>query len=423
MAGWRVHREKKNPGRTDGEVNFWRLPRLRGQNLFAPGGAFPRPLTFLAMDLAVLVQQIHRAHHVLHQRAARAVSVALSLRNWLIGAYLVEYEQDGRDRAAYGERLLPELADRLAIRGLSETTLKIARLFYLAYPQLRQALLAGEWADEFFAGALPPIRQTPSDESGPTLPAETVGDPVTLLQSLSFSHFAELLKLDDPWRRAFYETQAIRGRWSVRELKRQIGSLLYERTGLSDDRAKLLRLVRQDAAELQPADVIRSPYVFEFLGLKPREVMRESDLEDALLDHLQEFLLELGNGFCFEARQKRLRIGAEDYFVDLVFYHRVLKCHVLVDLKVEPFSHANAGQLNTYLNYYRRHEMNAGDRPPVGLLLCTDQDQALVEYALGGLDQHLFVSEYRVSLPDETALRTFLARELAQRRSLSPPDR
>jgi predicted nuclease of restriction endonuclease-like (RecB) superfamily len=234
---------------------------------------------------------------------------------------------------------------------------------------------------------------------------------VTLIQKLTFSHFVELLRLDDPLQRAFYEMECVKGVWSVRELKRQIGSLLFERLGLSTDKEKLLRLTAEEVTPFLPADIIKDPYIFEFLGLAPKEVFREKDLETALLDHLQEFLLELGNGFCFEDRQKKIRIGHSDYFVDLVFYHRKLHCHVLIELKVEPFNHVNAGQLNTYVNYYRKREMAEGDNPPIGLLLCTDKDHALVEYALGGMDENLFVSTYKVALPKAEELEAFLLRE------------
>lgn len=233
-------------------------------------------------------------------------------------------------------------------------------------------------------------------------------EPTQILTQLSFTHIVELLKLDDPVKRSFYEIEAIRSGWSVRELKRQIGSLLFERLGLSRDKEKLMRIVEGDTEVLRPADVIRDPYVFEFIGLRPQDVVEESDLERALLDHLQTFLLELGRGFCFEARQMRIQIGSEYYFVDLVFYHRVLKCHVVIDLKLGEFDHGYAGQINTYLNYVRKHLMAEDDNPPVGLLLCTGKDDALVEYALGGMDQQVFVSKYQLQLPDAEEIREFV---------------
>jgi predicted nuclease of restriction endonuclease-like (RecB) superfamily len=195
-------------------------------------------------------------------------------------------------------------------------------------------------------------------------------------------------------------------------LKRQISSLYYERSGLSKDKKKLAAGVRKKAETSSLSLTIRDPYIFEFLGLKPKEVMSESDLEDALLDRLQEFLLELGYGFCFEARQKRILIGKTHGFVDLVFYHRILKCHVLVELKVDEFSHQHLGQLNTYVSWYRKNMMGTGDYPPVGILLCTEKDHLLVEYALAGLDNRLFVSKYQLELPKKEEIVRFMEAEL-----------
>ena len=212
----------------------------------------------------------------------------------------------------------------------------------------------------------------------------------------------------------FYAVQCISGVWSVRELRRQISSLMYERSELSINKEKLTELTNSKA-KTQPASlVIRDPYIFEFLGLKPAEVMSESDLEDQLLNKLQEFLLELGEGFCFEARQRRILIGDTHNFVDLVFYHRILKCHVLVELKLDEFSHANIGQLNTYVSWYDRNVRSKDDNPPVGILLCTKRDSSKVEYALAGMDNSLFVSQYQLKLPSKETLQAQLE---AERRS------
>jgi predicted nuclease of restriction endonuclease-like (RecB) superfamily len=197
-------------------------------------------------------------------------------------------------------------------------------------------------------------------------------------------------------------------------LRRQINSLYFERSGISKNPAKLSTLVAEKAEPLQPADVIKSVYAFEFLGYKPKEVVEEQDLETALLDHLQEFLLELGHGFCFEARQQKILIGDEYFFIDLVFYHRILKCHVLIDLKIEEFNHVNAGQLNTYLNYYKKEVSEKTDNPPVGILLVTNKNEALVEYATAGMDNKLFVSKYLVQLPSKEQLQQFVQNELKQ---------
>jgi predicted nuclease of restriction endonuclease-like (RecB) superfamily len=236
----------------------------------------------------------------------------------------------------------------------------------------------------------------------------------TLVNRLSYSHLELIVDLDDELKRDFYAAECIRGNWSVRELKRQIASLYFERTGLSHDKARLAELVQASAEPASSGLAIRDPYVFEFLGLKPKEVMSESHLEDQLLGRLQEFLLELGHGFCFEARQKRMLIGESHGFIDLVFYHRILKCHVLIELKLEAFSHENIGQLNTYVSWYARNMRSEGDNPPVGILLCTQKDHALVEYALAGMDNHLFVSKYQLHLPKREQLQRELERTLKE---------
>ena len=230
---------------------------------------------------------------------------------------------------------------------------------------------------------------------------------------MSFTHFVELIAIEDSTQRAFYEAECLRGNWSVRELKRQVASLYYERSGLSTDKQQLSTMAQTGVETVHPALAIRDPYVFEFLGLQPQEVMSESHLEDQLLDKLHDFLLELGHGFCFEARQKRITIGDSHNFVDLVFYHRILKCHVLVELKVAAFSHENIGRLNTYVAWYRKNMMTAGDNPPVGILLCTQKDHALVEYALAGIDNGLFVSKYLLELPKKEEMQRFIEEHLA----------
>ena len=234
-----------------------------------------------------------------------------------------------------------------------------------------------------------------------------------LIQQISFTHFAELIELEDPLKRAFYERECIRGHWSVRELKRQISTLYFERCGLSKNKKKLATVTSRTAQKDKPEFSFREPYVFEFLGIKSKEVMGESQLEDALIDKLQEFLLELGHGFCFEARQQRIIIGGEYCFVDLVFYHRVLKCHVLVELKTDEFKYDHVGQLNTYVNWYRKHVMTATDNPPVGILLCTRKNDAKVEFALAGMDNKLFIRKYQLELPKKEEIKRFIEKELS----------
>jgi predicted nuclease of restriction endonuclease-like (RecB) superfamily len=355
-----------------------------------------------------LVQQIRAVHDQLSRQATKAVNLGLTLRNWLIGCQLHEFELRGEDRSGYGERLFDAVAEELTNHGLSNCNrrqLYRYRDFYLAYPQIvgtlspqLRGLLPGS-AGRDKVGTLSPQSTPPADR---------------LLESLSYSHFELLVGVEDPLKRTFYELEAHKGGWSVRELKRQIASLYYERSGLSEDKAKLAEIARARVEPSSSALAVRDPYVFEFLGLRSKEVMGESDLEDALLDKLQDFLLELGRGFCFEARQRRILIGGEHFFVDLVFYHRILKCHVLIELKVDGFTHEYVGQLNTYVNWYRENEMSTGDNPPVGILLCTGKNHALVQYALAGMDNRLFVSKYQLELPDEDQMRAFLEEQLRE---------
>ncbi len=361
------------------------------------------------LTFEVLITSIQTADSYFSAQAVRAVNLGLILRNWCFGLYIAEFELRGEDRARYGEYLLDELSRKLKPLGISNVgrrQLYQYLAFYRTYPQIVRSLTAqslGLFPDT--AGLQEKVR---------SLAAQLTNQPDELVNRLSYTHFELLIGLEDDLRRRFYEAEAIRGQWSVRELRRQISSLLFERTGLSTDRAALAELIRQGAETNTPALTIRDPYVFEFLGIHPREVMSETRLEDALLDKVQEFLLELGRGFCFEARQKRILIGGDFFFVDLVFYHRILKCHVLIELKVDEFRHEHLGQLNTYVNWFRKHEMTDGDNPPVGLLLCTRKNHALIEYALAGMDSQIFVSRYQMELPKKEDLERFLEAELKE---------
>ena len=238
--------------------------------------------------------------------------------------------------------------------------------------------------------------------------------PEKLLSDLSYTHFEQLVELQDPLKRRFYEVGTLRGNWSVRELKRQIDTQYFERSALSQDKNLASQQTHATAEQQTPQLVIRDPYVFEFLGLKPSEVVTEGYLEDALLNKIQDFLLELGHGFCFEARQKRLLIGGEHFFVDLVFYHRILKCHVLIELKNDAFKHEHLGQLNTYVSYYKANQMYPGDQPPIGILLCTRKNHELVEYALADMSSNLFVSRYQIELPGKEEIAAFLHRAVQE---------
>ena len=370
-------------------------------------------LTVAGFDFEALVEAVADVHTRMAERATRSVNISLTLRNWLIGAYIGQCELGGADRAAYGERVLEALADRLQGSGVTRADVRELRRykqFYEAYPQIRESV-----TPEFAAVvplALPEIRES--------VTPRLVTPGRTLIERVSFTHLVELLKLTDLLERTFYEVECIRGGWSVRELKRQIASLYFQRSGLSTNKEKLAALAHQGAEKGSLALAIRDPYVFEFLGLTSREVMGESDLEDSLLDKVQEFLLELGHGFCFEARQKRILIGDTQYFVDLVFYHRVLKCHVLIELKVDEFKHEHIGQLNTYVSWYARNKMTEGDNPPIGILLCTQKNHALVEYALAAMNNQLFVSKYQLVLPSRDEIARFLD-EKVQESNRAPP--
>lgn len=366
-----------------------------------------------------LVASVVQIRHQAQEFATKAVNVGLTLRNWLIGRQIEEYELNGSDRAAYRDKLMDTLAKRLAQQGwkrCDRRELYRFRQLYLIYPEIVETLSPQFGLRPDLQPLLDHFRRSSSHIQETLSPAqivETLSPPSLpagpdLLHRLAFSHLSELLELTDETQRRFYEIECIRGNWSVRELRRQIASLYYERSGLSKNKAKLSAQAHAKAEALQPAQIIRDPYVFEFLGLRSKDAMGESDLEDALLDRLQEFLLEMGHGFCFEARQKRLLIGDEHFFVDLVFYHRVLKCHILVELKTAAFAHEHLGQLNTYVAYYKKHEMTPGDQPPIGILLCTRKNEALVEFALGDLSNQLFVSRYAVEMPDKSDMETFL---------------
>lgn len=358
-------------------------------------------------DLASIVQTTHDAAQ---SSAVKAINRMQTMRNWLIGYYIVEFEQHGKDRAEYGTQLLKKLEERVDRKGLTTTLFKWARKFYRLYPQMMENLPIPICATVMHQ--LQPI-ENKEDTIGASMTHQFVTPGKTIISHLSFTHLREIMTLDDPLARYFYEQECIKCTWSVRELRRQISTNLYVRAGISTNPEKLLSLPSvqgHDSAELQ----IRQPFTFEFLGLKAQEVVDEHDLEDALISHLQEFILELGKGFCFEARQKRIIIDDEYYYPDLVFYNRILHCGVIIELKNEEFSYENFGQLNAYVSYYRENEMPPGDNPPIGILLCTRKGKKMVEYALAGMDNNLFVSTYMLQLPDKKTLEEFLLKQLEE---------
>ena len=376
------------------------------------------------MNFEALVKHISTIQSTLQAQAAHAVNLALTARNWLMGCYIVEFEQNGEDRAAYGEQLLKKLEQRLNVKGLNERRFREFRRLYLVYPQLKEPIAQyivsqSQIRHTLSAEFMEPIRRLPSAESATNIrrmPSAELNDAKRwmisadrLFNRLTYSNLMLISTIDNPVKRAFYEMETIRGCWSYKELERQINSLYYERSGLSRNKEALSALVQQQAAPLQPKDVINTPVTLEFLGLNDRALVTESDLEQSILDNLQRFLLEMGHGFCFEARQKRILIDGDYFFADLVFYHRILKCHVIVELKIDKFRHEYASQLNLYLNYFKTEVMQPDDNPPVGILLCTEKGDTMVKYATAGLDPNIFVRKYMIELPSEEEIKKFIS--------------
>ena len=366
-------------------------------------------------DIVALLEAARRA-------AARSVNALMTASYWEIGRRIIEFEQGGQERAAYGQALLKRLAADLSARfgrGFSERNLEQMRLFYLAWSpeHISQTLSA--------KSAAPQISQTASGESTAPKNLQTVSGQFLDLSKLAqafplpWSAYVRLLSVKNAQARAFYETEALRGGWSVRQLDRQISSQFYERTALSHNKAAMLQKgeVAESGDALTPEQAIKDPFVLEFLNLK--DEYSESDLEEALIQHLADFLLELGDDFAFVGRQRRLRIDDNWFRVDLLFFHRRLKCLLVIDLKVGKFGYADAGQMHLYLNYAREHWMKPGENPPVGLILCAEKGAAEAHYALDGLPNKVLAAEYQTVLPDEQLLAEELdktRRELERRR-------
>lgn len=373
------------------------------------------------MDFEKLAFHIQQTNTFLQQNVVKAVNRHITLRNWLIGFYIVEFEQKGNDRAQYGNRLIAELSKTINIKGLSETNLKLCRQFYNTYPQIfglstqefmeqNTVLAIGQPSTDqlqVVEKLLNRISQSETDQS-----LNQYNYLTAFVFSTSFTHLVELIKIDDPTKRHFYELLILKTQPSVKELQRQINTLTYERIGLSGDHKDSFDELMQKIKPQNSSDLVKSHYFFEFLDIRQPHLIEESELEQALIEHLQQFIIELGNGFCFEARQKRLLIGDEYYFIDLVFYHRILKCHVIVELKTEIAKHEHIGQLKSYLNYYKKNIRERNDNPPVGILLVTNQNKALVEYAIADSDLDIFVSKYQLQLPDKAKLEAFINNEL-----------
>lgn len=350
---------------------------------------------------------------------ARTVNTTQVAANWLIGREIVEEEQRGQRRADYGTKLLAELSARLNAefgRGYSVDNLEAFRQFYLDFPQLISDTVSRKLM-------LPPAlplqtnSETPSRESS----GSTDWHPGELSPSLSWSHYRQLLRVTRPEARAFYEIEAIRNAWSVRELQRQAASLLYDRLAKSKDKKGLMRLATHGQEVARPLDVLKDPMVIEFLDLPESPKLVESKLEQALIDNLQTFLLELGKGFAFVSRQERITIDGDHFYIDLVFYHAVLKCYVLIDLKVGKLTHGDLGQIQFYVNYFDRERRTEGDNPTLGVILCPDKNDAVVRYTLGEQqERNIFTSRYQLHLPTEQELERELRREFRQL-SEAPP--
>ena len=313
-----------------------------------------------------LLNSIGSALQRARANAVKAVNAELVKANWEIGRYIVEYEQNGNEKAEYGSALLTNLARDLKTsfgKGFSKSNIYLCRQFYLKYPKFQ-----------------------------------------TVSGILSWSHYAELLTVSDELARNFYEQQALKENWSFREMKRQIDTALFQRQALSKDKEGVLALAQKGHILASVNEIVKDPYRFEFLGLPSAGILKERGLEKKLVDNLQQFLLELGKGFSFVGRQYKITLDNEHYFIDLVFYHRILKCFVLIDLKTRKVKHQDVGQMNLYLNYFKEEENTTGDNEPIGIIIAADKHEFLVKYATGGISNKIFVSKYQLYLPDQKVL-------------------
>ena len=336
---------------------------------------------------------------------ARTVNTAQVLSNWLIGREIIEQEQQGQVRANYGETLLKNLAHKLKEthgKGFSYANLKLMRQFYLSFPQLLQPNQKGYTLRSLFPNA-------------EILASSAPWQPGQIHPNLSWTHYRIIMRVENLQARSFYEIEALKNNWSSRELERQINSLLFDRLAKSTDQQGLLNLATQGQIIQRPIDVFKDPFVMEFLDLPESPRLVESDLETALINNLQTVLLELGKGFAFIKRQERITLESDHFYIDLVFYHAILKCYILIDLKVGKLTHGDLGQLQLYVNYYDQERCAPDDNPTLGLILCSDKNDAVVKYTLGPAHQtQIFTSRYQLHLPTEAELTAELLRERAQ---------
>ncbi len=375
--------------------------------------AFVRRSVDVDADQTSLYERVRAILDSSRSYAVQVVNSAQVVAYWLIGREIVEEELRGAERADYGEELVNNLSERLTEaygRGFTRSNLFAMRRFYQLYPRLidlrKVHALRGQSGrgDKSGIGAFfHKLAQTGRAEHRPG----------RLSLFLSWTHYRLLCSVEKGEARSFYEIECAANRWSTRELDRQISSLLYERLALSRDKKAVRRLAQKGHEITTPADAVKDPFLLEFLGLPESPALRESDLEQAIIAHLASFLLELGRGFTFVARQKRITLDGEHYFIDLVFYNILLRCYVLIDLKVGRLAHQDLGQMQMYVNYYERECMNPGDNPPIGILLCAQKSEAVVRYTLPEGQQRIFASKYRLVLPTEEELAAEVIREKA----------
>lgn len=381
------------------------------------------------MDFDKLYKSVAKLDEAFEDNTAKAINRNITARNWLIGFYIVHYEQKGQDRAKYGEKTLQTLAERLNKKSLSYRNLRLYRQFYLEFLLLEKPIfdyVLNEFGSEkaLISGIQKNLIEDKTTSKDLAISDCQIGQtaftqfddlqipPEKLFTHLSYTHFTLIMGVEDAVARIFYELETIKGVWTVRELKRQIDTNYFERSAISSNPQKMSEYVQSKTQKMTVTDIVRNPYVYEFLGLKDREIVEESELEEALINHLEDFLLELGQGFCLEARQKRILVDDDYFFCDLVFYHRILKCHVLVDLKASKIKYDDIAQMNLYLSYYKKNIMQEDDNPPVGILMCTQAGKELVEYAKEGIDENLFVKKYKLALPKESELTKWLKKEV-----------
>ena len=344
----------------------------------------------LESDFTKLLAVLEQTHFELQKQAARSVDIALVVRNWLFGWYIVEFENGGAQREElYGKKLISRISDELKQRGLqgiSSTNLKQCRTFYLAYKEIGQTL-----SGESFSKTLP--------------------EQITAYFKLGWSHYVTLLTVSHTEERRFYEIEAAQNSWSFRELKRQIAASLYERLSLSRNEEEIRQLATQGLVVEKVSDMIKNPYVLEFLNLPEQHAYSEHELETEIIDKLEHFLLELGKGFLFEARQKRFTFDDDHFYVDLVFYNRLLQCYVLIDLKRDKLTHQDLGQMQMYVNYFDRYVKTDKEAPTVGILLCHRKNDALVELTLPN-DSNIYASKYQLYLPSKEELKAQIEKSL-----------